>query len=97
MLGQMQQTIIEELNQKDVIANETTVSSEEKNKQEETDGTDKANGSGNMVDMKDYLKKVDNKNIQLALAQIKKLKDAIEMLPDEMEIENKRQCMKKQI
>lgn len=97
MLGQMQQTIIEELNQKDVIANETTVSSEEKNKQEETDGTDKADGSGNMVDMKDYLKKVDNKNIQLALAQIKKLKDAIEMLPDEMEIENKRQCMKKQI
>ena len=73
------------------------MSSEEKNKQEETDGTDKANGSGNMVDMKDYLKKVDNKNIQLALAQIKKLKDAIEMLPDEMEIENKRQCMKKQI
>ena len=96
MLGRMQQTIIEEMNQRVILANEKPMRSEGKNKTEKAGKSEKTNKYENMVDMKDYLKNVENQNIQLVLAQIKELKDVIEMLPDEMEIENKRQCMKKQ-
>lgn len=93
MLGRMQQAIIEEM--RVILANETPMRSEEKNKTEKAGKSYKTNKCENMVNMKDYLNNVENQNIQLVLEQIKELKNVIEMLPDEMEIENKKQCMKK--